>query len=89
VLVMAALSCTFYVACGDDDIIIGDPVGTAGRGGAGGRGGAAGRGGMGGAAGRGGTSGVGGLAGGGMGGTVVIPDAGSPDGGDSGPTSNG
>ena len=34
VLVMAALSCSFYVACGDDDVVIG----TGGGGGSGGSG---------------------------------------------------
>ena len=37
-LVIAAMSCSFYVACGDDDVIIGNG-GTAGTGGSAGRGG--------------------------------------------------
>lgn len=40
-LVIAAMSCSFYVACGDDDVIFEPSVGgTGGRAGAGGSGGA-------------------------------------------------
>ena len=73
-LVMAATSCTFYVACGDDDLIIHDaPVGGSNGSGAGGE------------AGGGGTAGAGGSEGGsgGGGGSSEVIDAG-PDAADGG-----
>jgi hypothetical protein len=74
VLVAAASSCTFYVACGDDDVIFGEQPNA-------GSGGDAGSSGM---AGEAGSSGTGGSTGGtgGMGGDE--PDGG-PDASDSGP----
>jgi hypothetical protein len=90
VLVMAAASCSFYVACGDDDVIIG-------QGGGGGSGGGAGDAGVGGTGGGGtGGSGTGGTAGlggnGGNAGTTDVPgDAGpdaEPDGGDAATSNN-
>jgi hypothetical protein len=77
-LVVAAMSCSFYVACGDDDVIIGNggSAGTAGRGGTGGTSGAAGTGGASGSAGTGGTSGAAGT-----GGTTSVDE---PDAGDAG-----
>jgi hypothetical protein len=89
---LAALSCSFYVACGDDDIIIGDGTPTAGSGGSGGSAGSAGTGGSGG---DGGSSGVSGSGGGTPvdGGAdadaapVEVPDTGTDA--DVGPTSNG
>jgi hypothetical protein len=100
VLVIAALSCSFYVACGDDDVII-DPIGNGGTAaGSAGRAGSAGKGGKAGSAGRAGSAvaGTGPNAGTGAGGTgaggtgELPPDAGDgnlPDSGaDTGPTSN-
>ncbi len=56
-LVIAAMSCSFYVACGDDDVIFEEAGGTGGRAGGAGTGGtAAGTGGT--TAGTGGTGGV-------------------------------
>jgi hypothetical protein len=96
VLVIAAMSCSFYVACGDDDVIF-EP--TAGTGGVAGRAGTGGGGTGGTSAGTGGTAaGTGGTGGttagtGGTGGTtagtggtgpVDEPDAGGPDAGDDG-----
>jgi hypothetical protein len=80
VLVLSALSCTFYVACGDDDVIIGRPAGSGG-GDTDASAGAAGSGGTGGGD-NGGTGGAG-TGGGGTGGTDV-PDATPPDAGDGG-----
>jgi hypothetical protein len=78
VLVTAALSCSLYVACGDDDVIIGTPGlggSTSGNGGTAGSGG--------GGAGQGGSSaGIGGGVGG-----AVEPDAG--DAGDASPIDSG
>jgi len=95
VLVIAAMSCSFYVACGDDDVIFepmggtGGVAGRAGTGGGGTGGTAAGTGGTGGTtAGTGGTggttAGTGGT--GGTGGTDPVdePDAGGPDSGTDG-----
>jgi hypothetical protein len=83
VLVIAAMSCSFYVACGDDDVIF-EPTG--GTGGVAGRAGGGGTGGI--TAGTGGTTagGTGGTTAGGTGGTggtgsVDEPDAGGPDAG--------
>jgi hypothetical protein len=87
VLVMAALSCSFYVACGDDDVVFG----AAGSSGSGGSGGGGGSGGASGGAGGGGGSETGGTAGtgeGGEGGSVDIPPDGGVDAGDSGPSSS-
>ena len=69
VLVLAAASCSFYVACGDDDVIIGQggTGGTAGSGGGGGTGG--------GTAGDGGNAGTGEIPDGGDAGDA--PDTGS------------
>lgn len=86
VLVMAAMSCSFYVACGDDDVIFptGGTGGQAdGGGGTGGSGGRAGSGGTGGVAGSGGTGGVAGTGGSG-GGSVEEPDGGVDGGVDGG-----
>lgn len=89
-LVVAAMSCSFYVACGDDDVIFPSPVGgTSGLPDAGGNGGTGdggtGGGGSGGTGGTAGTGGTGGTAG--TGGTGVLEedagvgDAGFDDGG--------
>ncbi|HVZ33522.1 MAG TPA: hypothetical protein VG963_13915 [Polyangiaceae bacterium] len=97
VLVMAALSCSFYVACGDDDVVITGQGGTGGSGGSGGSSGSSGTGAVdagGGSAGEGnggtggtGTAGSAGSAG--IAGTGSITDGGTPDsGGDCGSTSN-
>jgi hypothetical protein len=93
-LVIAAMSCSFYVACGDDDVIFPTQGGSGGRAGAGGRAGGAGTAGVagtGGVAGQGGTSagGQGGTSAGGQGGTSAGGQGGSgvdvPDAGDAGP----
>jgi hypothetical protein len=96
VLVIAAMSCSLYVACGDDDVVIGNTGGSSGTGGKAGTGGTggedagvAGESGSGGTAGVGGASGAGGSAGvGGSGGSTVEPPDGGLDAGDSGATSN-
>lgn len=76
-LVVAAMSCSFYVACGDDDVIIGTggSAGAAGRAGSGGSAGTT--------AGAGGTAGASGTGTGGASGSGSVdePDAGGEDAG--------
>jgi hypothetical protein len=90
-LVIAAMSCSFYVACGDDDVIFEPSVG--GTGGTGGRAGGGGTGGI--TAGTGGTTaGTGGTTAGtggttaGTGGATVEVDAGVDGGTDDGGTTS-